>query len=75
MEKKAYLFIRADESGIETKLSFDLKEFFNFCHYSDLIPNEEHAFIIEKCITDRGSYIFDGNDVHYYIITHPCRRA
>jgi hypothetical protein len=66
-----YLFVRLFETDATVKLSKDLDDFQNFCHYSSLSDWPSHKKIIADCLDKGGQYIFDGNDVHYYILTHP----
>ena len=70
-KKGWYLFIRADEGEAITKLTNSLDDFKEFCHYSSLSNWKSHKRHILKCLDSSGIYVFDGNDVHYYIIQHP----
>ena len=69
---KTYLFICADETETKVKLSEKLDDFKDFCHYTELSDWEEHKKYINKILDKSNIYVFNGNDVHYYIIIHPC---
>lgn len=61
-----YLFVRTCEGEVIKKVSSDLDEFKDFCHYSSLSDWTEHKKLIEKCLKS-GRYAFTGNDVKYYV--------
>ena len=63
---RKYLFIREFEGEIQKKVSTDLEEFKDFCHYSSLSDWAAHKKLIEQCLF-RSSYVLDGNDVKYFI--------
>lgn len=71
MAKSKYLFIRMFEDGVKTQLTDNLDEFKTFCHYCDLSDWAEHKKHIKKCLQKTCMYEFTGNDVWYYILTHP----
>lgn len=71
MTKNKYLFIRMDEAGVVAQLTDSLDSFKSFCHYSSLSDWTEHKKLIKKCLQKASQYVFNGNDVWYYILTHP----
>ena len=71
MEKYKYLFIQMFEDGVTTQLTDKLDDFRDFCHYCDLSDWNEHKKLIKKCLRKSCQYEFTGNDVWYYILTHP----
>ena len=71
MAKDKYLFIRMFEDGATTKLTDNLDDFKEFCHYSSLSSWDEHKKLIKKCLQKTCQYEFTGNDVWYYILSHP----
>lgn len=71
MAKNNYLFIRMDESGVVTKLTDNLNDFKEFCHYSSLSDWGDHKKFIKKCLQQTCQYEFTGNDTWYYILIHP----
>lgn len=71
MTNDKYLFIKLDESGVDAKLTDNLEDFESFCHYSGLSDWSEHKKLIKKCLQTANQYIFTGNDVWYYVLSHP----
>jgi hypothetical protein len=63
-----YVFVRQFEDQTLTQSSSDLEEFKKFCHYSSLSDWKKHKELIELCLSLKGFYPFDGNDVKYYIL-------
>ncbi|GHV13226.1 hypothetical protein FACS189491_07850 [Spirochaetia bacterium] len=70
VESGPYLFIRLDECSADVKLAEDLNEFKEFCHYADLSDWDIHKQTVLQNIDKYGFYIFDGNDVWYYVVQH-----
>lgn len=76
MTKNKFLFIRMDETGVVTQLTANLDDFKAFCHYSSLSDWSEHKKLIKKCLQktchyETCHYEFTGNDVWYYVLSHP----
>jgi hypothetical protein len=71
VESGSYLFIRISENNATVKLTEDLNEFKEFCHYSGLSDWDVHKQVILQNMRKLGIYIFDGNDVWYYVVQHP----
>lgn len=71
MSRNNYLFIRMDEEGVLTKLTNNLDDFKSLCHYSSLSDWTEHKRLIKKCLQKTYQYEFTGNDIWYYILSHP----
>ena len=67
---KTFLFVRLFETDATVKLSTNLDDFKDFCHYSRPDYWAEQKEVIEDCLDKSGKYVFEGNDVHYYILTH-----
>ena len=68
---KQFLFIRFDESEYDFKESDNLDDFVNFNHYLDYDDTWEKD---KSNFKASGSplWLYDGNDVYYSILTHPC---
>jgi hypothetical protein len=56
-----------DGEVIKQAISSNLEEFKAFCHYTSLSDWSKHKKLIEICLEKTGRYVFDGNDVKYYI--------
>jgi hypothetical protein len=75
MNATTFLFVKFDDGQATVKLTKDLYDFNSFCHYfhtDDWLKNKKG---IEDCLEKGYPYVFDGNDVHYYILTHPFWQA
>jgi hypothetical protein len=56
-----------DDEVVKKAISINLEEFKTFCHYATLSDWSKHKKLIEDCLEKTGHYVFDGNDVKYYI--------
>jgi len=65
-----YLFLRFDEEGVTAKLTTQLDDFCDFCHYAKSSDRNELVKYIKREIKKTGRYDFVGNDISYYVMTY-----
>jgi hypothetical protein len=65
-----YLALRLDESGTVAKHIHSFEEFYDFCHYASLNNKKDFISHLKKYFKNHDLYIFDGNDVWYYLMRH-----
>jgi hypothetical protein len=70
VESGSYLFMRLNEDHVSVKISKDLDEFRDFCHYAGLSDWDEHKQVILQNIAEHSIYVFTGNDTWYYVAQH-----